>query len=308
MIQYILRRLLISIPVLFGISVLVFLSLHLSPGDPVQMMVGPEVAISAEEMQQLREEFGFNDPLPVQYWRYISKAVQGDLGRSVRSNRPVTQQLLDAFPSTLQLTIASMVVALSIGITIGVLAAIFRNTPVDGGVMVFAVFGISMPSFWLGLMLIFLFSLRLGWFPATGQGGLERLVLPAVTLGVAEAAIIARLTRSGLVEVLSQDYVRTARAKGLRESSVIVRHALKNALIPVVTVVGLQFGALLAGAVIVETVFARAGIGQLTVDAILNRDFPTVQGAVLFFAVIYLLVNLVVDILYGYLDPRIRYG
>lgn len=308
MIQYILRRLLASIPVLFGISILVFLSLHLSPGDPVRMMVGPEVAISAEEMAQLREEFGFNDPLPVQYWRYISKAVQGDLGRSVRSNRPVTQQLMDAFPSTLQLTIASMVVALSIGVTIGVMAAIFRNTPVDGGVMVFAVFGISMPSFWLGLMLIFLFSLRLGWFPATGQGGLERLILPAITLGVAEAAIIARLTRSGLVEVLNQDYVRTARAKGLRESSVILRHALKNALIPIVTVVGLQFGALLAGAVIVETVFARPGIGQLTVDAILNRDFPTVQGAVLFFAVIYLVVNLVVDILYGYLDPRIRYG
>jgi peptide/nickel transport system permease protein len=308
MFTYILRRVLLSIPVLLGVTVIVFLSLHLAPGDPVRMMVGPEAAISAEQMADLRQEYGFNDPLIVQYGRYLKGVLQGDLGRSIRSNKPVTAQLRDAFPSTLQLTLAATGMALLIGVPLGILAAIFRNSVVDGGSMVFAVLGISMPSFWLGLMLIFLFSLRLGWFPATGHEGLKPLILPALTLGVGEAAIVARMTRSGLVEVLGQDFVRTARAKGLREARIIWRHALKNALIPVVTIIGLQFGALLAGAVIVETVFSRPGVGQLTVNAILNRDFPTVQGAVLMFATIYLVVNLLVDLLYGYIDPRIRYG
>lgn len=306
MAQFLIRRFLISIPVLFGVTILVFLSLHLTPGDPVRMLVGPEVPLTAEDIQRLRDEYGLNDPLIVQYGRYIGGVLQGDLGTSVRTNKPVTRVLMEVFPATLELTVAAIIVSLLIGIPLGIVAALFRNRLGDGLAMLFAIIGVSAPSFWIGLMLLFLFSLRLGWFPATGQGGLDRLILPAFTLGIGGAAIIARLTRSGLVEVMSHDYVRTARAKGLTELRVVTRHALRNTLIPVVTVAGLQFGALLAGAVIVETVFSRPGLGQVTVGAIQNRDFPIVQGAVLFFAVTYMVINLIVDLLYGVIDPRIR--
>jgi ABC-type dipeptide/oligopeptide/nickel transport system permease component len=308
MFQYLLRRLVISVPVLLIVSLLVFLSLHIAPGDPILLLLGPETAISAEVLDSLRDQHGLNDPLWLQYARFLNGLSRGDLGRSIRTGRPVSEHITEALPSTVELTLASMFVAMVLGLPLGMLAAMFRNGIIDRFAMGFAVATISLPSFWFGLMLIFFFSLWLGWLPATGQGGIQRLLMPSIALGASSAAIIARLTRSGLVEILGDDFVRTARAKGLPEHRVIVGHALRNALIPVVTVSGLQFGALLSGAVIIETVFSRPGLGQLTVNAILNRDFPIVQGTILLFAALYLILNLLVDVLYGVLDPRIRYA
>ncbi len=307
MLTWILRRILAVVPVLFGVTLAVFSMLFLVPGDPVKMMLA-EFVTNPDQVAQMRAQLHLDEPILEQYGRFVTSAVRGDLGTSIRSRRPVTTEIGENLASTAQLAMAAMLVAIGIGIPLGLLAALSRNSWLDVASMGGALLGVSMPSFWLGLLLIFVFSLHLAWFPATGGGDLHHLVLPAVTLGMIAAAIIARLTRSSMLEVLGQDYVRTARAKGLGGFSVVVRHALKNALIPIITIFGLQFGNLLAGAVIVETVFSRPGLGRLIVGGILNKDFPLVQGTVLFVATIYVLINLLVDVAYAYADPRIRFG
>jgi peptide/nickel transport system permease protein len=307
MLTWILRRILAVVPVLFGVTLAVFSMLFLVPGDPVKMMLA-EFVTNPDQVAQMRAQLHLDEPILKQYGRFVTSAARGDLGTSIRSRRPVTIEIGENLASTAQLALAAMLVAVGIGIPLGLLAALSRNSWLDVASMGTALLGVSMPSFWLGLLLIFVFSLHLAWFPATGGGDLHHLVLPAVTLGMIAAAIIARLTRSSMLEVLGQDYVRTARAKGLGGFSVVVRHALKNALIPIITIFGLQFGNLLAGAVIVETVFSRPGLGRLIVGGILNKDFPLVQGVVLFVATIYVLINLLVDVAYAYADPRIRFG
>ncbi len=304
--QFLAKRLLAAVPVLLGISVAVFLMMHLVPGDPAKMMLG-ELAVQKEAVENLRRQLGLDQSIPVQYWRFLKGALHGDLGRSILENQPVARMIWQSLPSTIELTLAGLGIAVLLGGVLGVTAAVKQNTWVDNASMVLALWGVSMPSFWLGLLLIFLFSLNLHWLPATGQGGIERLLMPAFTLGYVASAVIARLVRSSMLEVLRQDYVRTARAKGLADRLVIYRHALKNALIPVVTVLGLQFGALLGGAVVIETVFSRPGIGRLAVTSILSKDFQVTQGTVLMSAVFYTLVNIMVDISYAVLDPRIRY-
>jgi len=306
MFGYLRRRALLLIPTLLGVLVVTFSLIHLAPGDPVLVMLG-EYAASAQDVTRLRAELGLNEPLPLQYVRYIERAVHGDLGRSIRSHRAVLDEIADRFGPTLQLTLAAMIVSIAIGTVLGVIAASTKRSTVDSLTMAVSLVGLSMPSFWLGLLLIFFFALYLGWFPITEVGGIRTLILPAVTLGIPGAAVLARVTRSSLLETLRQDYVRTARAKGLRERSVVYSHALRNALIPVLTIVGLQFGGRMAGAVIVESVFARPGLGRLAVNAILARDFPLVQGIVLVTAMTYVFVNLGVDLCYAALDPRIRY-
>ena len=307
MLTWILRRILAVVPVLFGVTLAVFSMLFLVPGDPVKMMLA-EFVTNPDQVAQMRAQLHLDEPILTQYGRFVTNAVRGDLGTSIRSRRAVTTEIGENLGSTAQLALAAMLVAIGLGIPLGLLAALSRNSWLDVASMGGALLGVSMPSFWLGLLLIFVFSLHLAWFPATGGGDLHHLILPAVTLGMIAAAIIARLTRSSMLEVLGQDYVRTARAKGLGGFSVVVRHALKNALIPIITIFGLQFGNLLAGAVIVETVFSRPGLGRLIVGGILNKDFPLVQGVVLFVATIYVLINLLVDVAYAYADPRIRFG
>jgi ABC-type dipeptide/oligopeptide/nickel transport system permease component len=277
------------------------------PGDPVKIMLA-EFVTTPEQIAQMRAQLHLDEPVLKQYGRFVGNALRGDLGISIRSRRPVAAEITENIGSTGQLALASMLVAIGLGVPLGLLAALGRNSWLDVAAMVVALLGVAMPSFWLGLLLIFVFSLHLGWLPATGGGDLLHLIMPSVALGMIAAAIIARLTRSSMLEVLGQDYVRTARAKGLGGWSVIVRHALRNALIPVVTVFGLQFGNLLAGAVIVETVFSRPGLGRLIVGGILAKDFPLVQGTVLFVAATYVLINVVVDVAYAYVDPRIRIG
>lgn len=305
MLIFVARRVLAVVPVLFGVTLAVFSMLFLVPGDPVKMMLA-EFVTNPDQIAQMRAQLHLDEPILQQYGRFVGNAVRGDLGTSIRSRRPVATEIAENVGSTAQLALASMAVAIGLGIPLGLIAALGRNSWLDVAAMVVALLGVAMPSFWLGLLLIFAFSLHLGWFPATGGGDLHHLVLPAVTLGMIAAAIIARLTRSSMLEVLGQDYVRTARAKGLAGWAVVLRHALKNALIPVVTIFGLQFGNLLAGAVIVETVFSRPGLGRLVVGGILAKDFPLVQGAVLFVAVAYVLINVVVDVAYAMVDPRIR--
>jgi ABC-type dipeptide/oligopeptide/nickel transport system permease component len=295
--RYLATRLTAAIPILLGVSLLVFLMLHLT-----------DLGASTEEIEQMREELGLNDPLPVQFGRFISNAVQGDFGRSILSRRPVSDEILSQLPATLQLTATAMGFAIVLGPALGIIAAVKRNTWIDTTTMVFAVVGISMPSVWFALLLIYFFSLQLGWLPAIGQGGIERLIMPAFSLALPAAAIIARLTRSSMIEVMSREFVITARSKGISERAVVIRHALKNALIPVITIVGLQFGGLLAGTVITETVFSRPGIGRLAVSAILAKDFPVVQGVVLVTAVAYVCINIIVDVLYAVVDPRVTYG
>ncbi len=307
MLIYVGRRILAVVPVLFGVTLAVFSMLFLVPGDPVKIMLA-EFVTTPDQIAQMRAQLHLDEPVLKQYGRFVANALRGDLGVSIRSRRPVATEIIENIGSTGQLALASMVVAIGLGVPLGLLAALGRNSWLDVAAMVVALLGVAMPSFWLGFLLIFVFSLHLGWLPATGGGDLLHLVMPAVALGMIAAAIIARLTRSSMLEVLGQDYVRTARAKGLGSASVIVRHALRNALIPVVTVFGLQFGNLLAGAVIVETVFSRPGLGRLIVGGILAKDFPLVQGTVLFVAAAYVLINVVVDVAYAYVDPRIRIG
>lgn len=306
MLVYLTRRLLATIPVILGVTVLVFLMLHLVPGDPVKIMLS-EFGTNPEQVAMLRAQLHLDEPLWKQYGRFLWGAVRGDLGVSIRTKRPVNKEILDNLPSTITLAVTGLLFAGLMGTGLGILAAIKQNTWVDAGSMFLSLVGVSMPSFWLGLLFIFTFSLRFQLFPATGGGDLRHLVLPSLTLGLVSAAIIARLTRSSMLEVLRQDYVTVARAKGLTEWIVIIRHALMNALIPVVTTFGLQFGKLLAGTVVIETVFSRPGIGRTLVDAILAKDFPMVQGIVLVLAFSYVMVNLFVDLIYGVLDPRIRY-
>ncbi len=305
MLQYTIRRALVAIPTLFGVLIIVFAMVRLAPGDPAVLLAG-EFA-DAATIERIRVRFGLDRSPLEQFGRFIGGIVQGDLGRSTRTERLVTQDLATYFPNTLELALGAIVVALAIGIPAGVLSAIRPNGPIDFAVTTVALLGVSMPVFWFGLLAILIFSVQLGWFPVAGRGSLAHLVLPAITLGVSSTAIIARMTRSSMLEVLNQDLVRTARAKGLKESGVVLKHALRNALVPVVTVIGLQFGALLAGAVITETVFTWPGIGRLLVDSIRARDYPVVQGAVLLIAVSFVVVNLVVDLVYGFIDPRIRY-
>ena len=305
MLIYLARRVLAVMPVLFGVTLAVFSMLFLVPGDPVKMMLA-EFVTMPDQIARMRAELHLDEPIVMQYGRFVGGALRGDLGTSIRSRRPVTTEIGENVGSTMLLAAAAMAVAVAIGVPLGLIAALSRNSWLDVGSMAIALLGVSMPSFWLGLLLIFVFSLHLAWFPATGGGDLAHLVLPAVTLGTIASAIIARLTRSSMLEVLGQDYVRTARAKGLAWWSVVVRHALKNALIPVITIFGLQFGNLLAGAVIVETVFSRPGLGRLIVGGILAKDFPLVQGTVLFIATAYVLINVLVDVAYAVVDPRIR--
>ena len=292
------------IPVLFGVSIAAFMMSHLVPGDPVAVMLGERA--TAEDTARLREALGLNDPIYVQYFRYVSDAVRGDFGTSIRSGQPVLQEIMDRFPSTLVLTLCAVLTAAVVGMTLGILAAVSKRPGVDAGIMGFAMVGISMPTFWSGILMILLFGLKLGWLPIAGQGW-KALILPTITMAAPAAAVLARMTRSSILEVLGQDYVRTARAKGLRDRLVVMRHVLRNALVPVITIIGLQFGALLGGAVIVESVFSRPGLGRYTITAIQQRDFPQIQGIVLFAAAAYVFVNLAVDLLYAVIDPRIRY-
>lgn len=304
-VRYALRRIVAMVPVLFLVSVLVFMMVHLTPGDPVRVMMGKSGA-SAEEMQNAREQLGLNDPLPVQYVHFITDLATGNL-KSIRTQQPVTQEFFDRFPKTLELAILALIVATILGFLLGVIAATHQNTWIDSLTMVVSLLGVSVPGFWLALLLIFLFAIRLDWLPATGTEGWKSLILPVTVLAVEEVALIARLIRANMVEVLRDDYIRTARAKGLKERTVLTAHALRNALLPSITLLGLNFGYLLSGAVIVETIFARPGVGRLIVEGILNKDFPLVQGAVLLTAVVYLLVNLITDISYGFVDPRVRH-
>ena len=304
--RYILARLLLSIPTLIGITVLVFSMINLIPGDPLNFMFG-ELTLTSEQRDLIRERLGLNDPLPVQYGRFFVKAIHGDLGQALFVKRPVTRIIMDELPYTARLAVAGMTLTVIFGLTFGTLAALFHDTWLDSAIMVIAISGLSIPDFWLGLVIMLIFAVKLDWLPILGPESLKVMIMPAFVMGFRASAINSRMTRSGLLEVLNQDYIRTARAKGLAERVVIVRHGLKNAMIPVVTYMGLQFGQLLGGAVIIETVFARRGIGALAVNAVLQRDLPLAQGTVLFVAVVYTLVNLGIDFLCAYIDPRIRY-
>lgn len=307
MLRYIGERALQTVPVLIGISIVTFLMLHLVPGDPVLLFAGDK-PMSEEQAAMIRHQLGLDRPLAVQYEEYAGRLVRGDLGRALRSQRPVLDSILEVLPATVQLTLAALAIATAIGLALGISAALAHRTWLDTAAMGVAILGVSMPVFYSSLLLLLLFSFTLGWLPATGEGGLDHLVLPATALGLVSSAVLARLVRSGMLGVLRQDYIVTARAKGLSRAIVVRRHALRNALIPVITMLGLQLGALLGGAVVTETIFSRPGLGRLAVDAILNRDFPLVQGTVLVAAVVYVLVNLLVDIAYAAVDPRIHYG
>ena len=303
--RYIARRVLAIVPVLFIVSIVVSLMVHLTPGDPVKVMMGQSGA-SAEEIEQIRVQLGLDKPLPVQYVRFLQDLATGEL-RSIRTHRPVVEQYLELFPYTLQLAVVSLLVATVIGVLLGVVAATHQNSWLDSFSMAVGFLGVSIPNFWLALVLIYVFAVSLNWLPATGADGPKVLILPAAVLAMEQVALIARLIRANMVEVLQEDYIKTARSKGLREQSVQWGHALRNAMLPTITLMGLNFGYLLSGAIIIETVFARPGIGRLIVDAILNKDFPVVQGAVLLTATVYLLVNLLTDVSYSLIDPRIRY-
>jgi peptide/nickel transport system permease protein len=303
--RYIAGRVFAIVPVLFIVSVVVSLMVHLTPGDPVKVMMGQSGA-SAEEIEQIRRDLGLDKPLPVQYVRFLQDLATGNL-RSIRTHQPVVQQYLELFPNTLQLAVVSLLVATVIGMLLGVVAATHQNSWLDSFSMAVGFLGVSIPNFWLALVLIYVFAVSLNWLPATGAGGPKLLILPAAVLAMEQVALIARLIRANMVEVLQEDYIKTARSKGLQESSVQWGHALRNAMLPTITLMGLNFGYLLSGAIIIETVFARPGIGRLIVEAILNKDFPVVQGAVLLTATVYLLVNLLTDISYSLIDPRIRY-
>jgi peptide/nickel transport system permease protein len=302
---YVQRRILISIPVVFGLVTLVFFLMHLLPGDAVTVML-TSYGASGEEQAILRHNLGLDRPLMVQYLDYVSHAARGDFGRSLFSHQKVTHQILTQLPATLQLAAASLLISVVIGFALGITAAVRHNSIADRLTMLLSLVGVSMPGFWLGIMLILLFSLKLAWLPAFGTGSFKHLILPALALSFGSIAVMARLVRASMLEVLRQDYVVTARAKGLNSRLVIGRHALRNALIPVVTFIGIQFGGLLGGAVITETVFARQGIGQLAVSAIQKRDMPLIEGTVIFVGIVTVLANLTVDLLYAVLDPRIR--
>jgi ABC-type dipeptide/oligopeptide/nickel transport system permease component len=302
---YIFRRLLALIPVLLGVSLLTFAIVQVTPGDPVMMMLG--LRSNPQRVAELRHQLGLDDPLWIQYGGYVWNALHGDLGQSIRGNKPVIEDIMERFPATLQLTMSAMLLAILGGVSAGIIAATSKNRWVDGLAMTSALLGISVPDFWLAILLLLIFGVQLHWVSVTGGSGLKNLILPSICLAVGPAAILARLTRSSILEVLQQDYVRTARAKGLIERWVILRHVLKNALIPVITVLGLEFASMLGGAVFIESVFARSGLGRFAVNAISARDYPQIQGVVLFTATVYVLINLGIDLLYAAIDPRIQY-
>lgn len=334
MISYIIKRLLALIPVLVGVALVVFLIIHLIPGDPAQTMLGERA--SPEAIEHLRESMGLNEPLYMQFYDFFRDLLRGDLGRSIMSNNPVANEISLRFPATLELSFFAIIFAVVVGIPAGIFAATHQNSLFDNFSMLVALIGVSMPIFWLGLMFIWLFAVILGWLPPSSRLSvgieldyitnllvidsiiqlnwtalkdvLSHLVLPSIALGTIPMAIIARMTRSSMLEVLKQDYIRTAYSKGLQDRVVVYKHALKNAFIPIITVVGLQFGVLLGGAVLTETIFSWPGLGKYLVDAIYARDFPVVQGGILFFAGTFVLVNLLVDISYAAIDPRIEYS
>lgn len=306
MLGYLAQRLAHAVLVVAGVFVVVFMMIHLVPGDPVQVIFS-DAPVPKEQVELVRHQLGLDLPLSAQFVRYVTQVVRGDFGRSIMSRRPVAGELARVMPFTGELAAASMALAVAGGVFVGILAAVSQNTWRDSALTAGALVGVSMPAFFIGLLLIYLFSVEVDWFPITGQGGLRHLVLPAVTLGWYAGGTLTRLTRSGMLEVLRQEYVTTARAKGLARSAVLARHALRNALIPVITLAGIQFGNLLGGTVIVETVFARDGVGRLLVTGILQKDFPIVQGSILIVALAYTLVNLLADVSYSVIDPRVRF-
>lgn len=308
MINYTIKRIFEVIPVLLIVSIIVFSVMHLLPGDPTLLMLaGAEGgSIPQERLDELRIIMGLNKPLYEQYYNFISNAISGDLGTSIRLRTPVTEILLQKFPYTIKLSLLGLMIAIFLGVVIGLVAALFKDTWLDHFSMTFSLIGVSMPIYWLGLLLILVFSINLNIFPSSGATGWKSIVLPALTLGFVSAGLISRLLRSSLLEVLNEDYIRTAKGKGLTDKIILIKHALKNAMIPVITILGLQFGNMLAGAVVTETVFSRPGLGRLVVNGILWKDYPLVQGTVLFIACIYVLVNLFVDISYYWFDPRIK--
>ena len=334
MLKYILKRLALLIPVLLGVSITVFVVMHVFTPDPTSIILGQHA--NTDQIESLRQQLGLNDPLHVQYWHFLKAALHGDLGTSLITKTSVTEEVLARFPATIELALAAIILASVFGVLIGVISAVKQNSIIDYISMIFALIGVSMPIFWLGLVLIVIFSVKFNILPVSGriQLGLEpikvtglylldslikgnteafwdslkHLILPSVALGMYSTAIIARMTRSTMLEIVRQDYIRTARAKGLTERTVIMKHSLRNAMIPVITVIGLQLGSLLGGAVLTETVFSWPGVGSYTVDAILKSDYPVVQGSVILLAIIFVLVNLIVDILYAYFDPRIKYS
>ena len=308
MFNYTIKRIFEVIPVLLIVSIIVFSVMHLLPGDPTLLMLaGAEGgSIPQERLDELRIIMGLNKPLYEQYYNFISNAISGDLGTSIRLRIPVTEILLQKFPYTIKLSLLGLMIAIFLGVVIGLVAALFKDTWLDHFSMTFSLIGVSMPIYWLGLLLILIFSINLNIFPSSGATGWKSIVLPALTLGFVSAGLISRLLRSSLLEVLNEDYIRTAKGKGLTDKIILIKHALKNAMIPVITILGLQFGNMLAGAVVTETVFSRPGLGRLVVNGILWKDYPLIQGTVLFIACIYVLVNLFVDISYYWFDPRIK--
>jgi peptide/nickel transport system permease protein len=303
--RYLLRRLLLTVPVLLGVATLVFALIHLVPGDPAQSMLGESA--SPDEIARLRTSLGLDKPLVAQYRGFLAGAARGNLGTSFRFGTPVTQEIRKRLPDTALLAVSAMAVAIVVAIPLGIVAAVFRGRFLDHAAMTLALVGISMPSFWLGPLLAILFAVRLGWLPVSGSGTALHLVLPAVTLGTALAAILARMTRSSVIEELRELYVMAARSRGLSQSRAVLRHAFRNSLIPVVTIIGLQFGAVLTGTIITETIFGWPGVGRLLIQAINTRDYPLVQGCILFISITYVAMNLITDLTYGFLDPRIRF-
>jgi ABC-type dipeptide/oligopeptide/nickel transport system permease component len=318
--KFIIRRSLFTLPVIFLVTFVVFIALHLAPGDPIELFLNPDTTWSSEESRQqfvaeLTARLGLDKPLHEQFLTYLANAFRLDFGESLYTNRPILDELMPRYQATLELTIFAMLISLAIGVVVGIVSAVYANTWIDSVITLFGLAGVSIPQFWLGLMLMLLFALQLGWLPPSGRPasaftpeGFRFVILPALTLGISGAGFLARITRSQMLEILSEDYIRTARAKGLREKSVIIRHGLRSAMLPIVTVFGLQFGALLAGAVVIETVFAYPGVGRYLLQAVSNRDFPAVQTGTLFVALTFVLVNLFVDVIYAVLDPRIRYS
>jgi peptide/nickel transport system permease protein len=305
MLRFLLRRVILTIPVLVGVATLVFSLIHLIPGDPVQAMLGESA--SPQDVAELRERLGLNRPLLVQYGSFVKGIATGDLGTSLRTNQKVSTAIGERLPATFELALAAMFVATLIAIPLGIVAAARAGTSIDHAATTVALIGISMPTFWLGPLLAIIFSVSLGWFPVSGRGTLAHLVLPAITLGAPLAAVLARMTRASLLEELRELYVLAARARGVSRARAVLKHAFRNSLVPIVTVLGLQFGAVLTGAVITETIFAWPGVGRLLIQSISTRDYPAVQGCILLIAVTYVSMNLLVDLAYGFLDPRIRY-
>lgn len=307
MIRFALSRLVLAIPTVFLVTVAVFGMLYLTPGDPASIYLGDRQS-TPERLAQIRHQMGLDRPIYVQYFDFAIKALRGEPGRSLQTNRPVVDEILQRLPNTLELTIAAFIIAVLVGLSLGLLSAVRYNSWIDTFARIIALAGVSMPVFWLGALVILVFSLQLRMFPITGEGGWDRLVMPAAVLGIVTSAPLIRLVRGSMLDVLKQDYITTARSKGLRERTILLGHALRNALIPVVTVMGLQLGGLLSGAVITESVFARPGIGKLIVDSILSKDFPVVQATTLYVSIAYVLLNTIVDFSYAFLDPRVRVG